>query len=283
MERRRFGRTGLEVPVVGLGTWQTFDLGRGQEPAARDVVDAVWEGGTRFFDSSPMYGRAEGVLGRALRDRRAEALVATKIWTSSMAEARSQFEAQLEFFGGRVDLEQVHNLVGWRRHLAWLEEERGTGRIRFLGATHYAAGSFDVLEEVMRTGRIDAIQVPYNPVERDAERRILPLAVELDLGVIAMRPLGGGSLASRFDARELLKWTLADERVHVAIPATSTPVHGRTNTEAGAPPWPSPQERQALLRLSSTTGTVPPPPRPPGRAEAGSDHRPRPPDERRGA
>jgi aryl-alcohol dehydrogenase-like predicted oxidoreductase len=233
--------------VVGLGTWQTFDVGPSGESRAREVVDAVWEGGTRFFDSSPMYGRAEGVLGRALGERRSQALVATKIWTSSGAEARSQFEAQLQFFGGRVDVEQIHNLVGWREHLDWLEDERAAGRIGFLGATHYAARAFDELEEVMRTGRIDAIQVPYNPLERDAERRILPLAAELDLGVVAMRPLGGGSLIRRFDAHELLKWTLSDERVHVAIPATSRAAHARVNTEAGAPPWLAPDERNALV------------------------------------
>jgi aryl-alcohol dehydrogenase-like predicted oxidoreductase len=246
MERRRFGRTGLEVPVVGLGTWQTFDLRPRDELVAREVVDAVWEAGTRFFDSSPMYGRAEAVLGRALGEHRADAFVATKIWTSSPTEARDQLFDQLEFFGGRIDLEQIHNLVGWRRHLDWLEEERGEGRIEFLGATHYSASAFDELEEVMRTGRIDAIQVPYNPLEREAERRILPLAAELDLGVIAMRPLGGGTLASRFDADELLKWTLADERVHVAIPATSSVEHARSNTAAGAPPWPSSDTREAL-------------------------------------
>jgi aryl-alcohol dehydrogenase-like predicted oxidoreductase len=247
MERRRFGRTGWEVPVVGLGTWQTFDVGRTGEGAAREVVEAVWEGGTRFFDSSPMYGRAEGVLGRALADRRADALVATKIWASSMSEARSQFEAQLEFFGGRVELEQVHNLVAWREHLDWLEEERDARKIGFLGATHYAASAFDALEDVMRSGRIDTIQVPYNPLERDAERRILPLAAELDLGVIAMRPLGGGSLVRRFDASELLKWTLADERVHVAIPATSSTLHAKANTQAGQPPWPTRSQRDELL------------------------------------
>lgn len=249
MECRRFGRTGWEVPVVGLGTWQTFDVDPGEEHVAREVVDAVWKGGTRFFDSSPMYGRAERVLGRAVGARRQEALIATKIWTSSMADARRQFGAQLEFFGGRVDLEQVHNLVAWREHLDWMEDERAAGRIGFLGATHYAAGAFGELETVMRTGRIDAIQVPYNPLEREAERRILPLAAELDLGVIAMRPLGGGSLVSRFDAAELLKWTLADERVHVAIPATSSAAHAVTNTRAGAPPWPSPEERQRLISL----------------------------------
>lgn len=250
MERRRFGRTGWEVPVVGLGTWQTFDVGADEEGRAREVVDAVSKDGTRFFDSSPMYGRAEAVLGRALGERRRDAIVATKIWTSSMVEGRSQFSAQLEFFGGHVDLEQIHNLVAWREHLEWLEDERAAGRISFLGATHYSPSSFDQLEEIMRTGRIDAIQVPYNPLEREAARKILPLATELDLGVVAMRPLGGGSLVRRFDAAELLKWTLADERVHVAIPATSNAAHAKTNTEAGAPPWPSQEERETLVKLA---------------------------------
>lgn len=234
MEHRRFGRTGWEVPVVGLGTWQTFDLAHTEERIARDVVDAVWEAGTRFFDSSPMYGRAEGVLGRALGDRRSQATVATKIWTSSAADARRQFAAQMDFFGGRVDLEQIHNLVQWRRHLDWLEEERAAGRITFLGATHYAPSAFAELEQVMRTGRIDAIQVPYNRIENEAARRILPLAAELDLGVIAMRPLAGGSLTCQFDATELLKWTLSDERIHVAIPATSSVEHARANAAAGS-------------------------------------------------
>lgn len=150
MERRRFGRTGWEVPVVGLGTWQTFDVGPDGAQGARAVVDEVWQGGTRFFDSSPMYGRAEGVLGRALGERRDEAMVATKIWTSARAEARRQFDAQLDYFGGRVDLEQIHNLVGWQEHLDWLEEQREAGRIRCLGATHYAASAFGELERVMR-------------------------------------------------------------------------------------------------------------------------------------
>lgn len=246
MERRRFGRTEWQVPVVGLGTWQTFNVARGEERAAQEVVLTVWEAGTRLFDSSPMYGRAEVVLGRALGDRREKALVATKIWSASMVDGREQFENQLRLYGGRVDLEQVHNLVGWRAHIDWLDEERQAGRIGFLGATHYAPSMFGELETLMRTGRIDAIQIPYNPVEREAERRILPLAAELDLGVIAMRPLGGGHLARRSDASELLKWTLSDERVHVAIPATASVAHARTNTAAGLGEWLSPAQRRAV-------------------------------------
>jgi len=245
LETRRFGRSGLDVPVVGLGTWQTFDVGPEGEQRAREVVEAVFDAGTRLFDSSPMYGRAEGVLGRALDGLRDEAFVATKIWTSSPAKARSQFEGQLGFYG-RVELEQIHNLVAWEQHLEWLEDERNAGRIDLIGATHYDDGAFGELERIMETGRIDAIQIPYNPVEREVEERILPLAAELDLGVIAMRPLGGGSLVGELDPAELLKWTLSDERVHVAIPATSSVAHASANTAAGAPPWLSSERRRAL-------------------------------------
>ena len=191
----------------------------------------VWEAGTRLFDSSPMYGRAQQVLAGALGERRSEAIVATKIWTPSAEEARAQFDEQMGLYG-RVEIEQIHNLVAWREHLPWLEQERDAGRIDLIGATHYSPSAFDELEDVMRTGRIDAIQIPYNPEERDAETRILPLAAELNLGVIAMRPLGAGALVRRNEATELLKWTLSDERVHVAIPATSNPEHARANAQA---------------------------------------------------
>ncbi len=194
----------------------------------------VWEAGTRLFDSSPMYGRAQQVLAGALGERRSEAIVATKIWTPSAAEARAQFDEQIGLYG-RVEIEQIHNLVAWREHLPWLEQERDAGRIDLIGATHYSPSAFDELEDVMRTGRIDAIQIPYNPEERDAENRILPLAAELNLGVIAMRPLGAGALVHRYEATELLKWTLSDERMHVAIPATSNPEHARTNVVQRAP------------------------------------------------
>jgi aryl-alcohol dehydrogenase-like predicted oxidoreductase len=234
MERRRFGRSGVEVPIIGLGTWQTFDVGPEEEEQARLVVETVFEAGTRLFDTSPMYGRAEAVLARALGRQRDDALVATKIWTESADSASAQFEAQLELYG-RVELEQIHNLVAWEQHLPWLEEQRDAGRIDLIGATHYDEGAFGELERVMQTGRIDAVQIPYNPRERAAEQRILPLAAELDLGVIAMRPLGGGSLVRERDAAELLRWTLSDERVHVAIPATSSVAHARANVAAGTP------------------------------------------------
>ena len=245
MERRSLGKTGVEVPVVGLGTWLTFDLGPERQEVADRVVEAAFEQGVRLFDSSPMYGRAEEVLGRAFGGRRDEAFVATKIWTPSQEEGRFQFEDQLRHFGGRVDLEQIHNLVAWQEHLSWLQEERERGRVGLLGATHYQTSAFDELEAVMRSGQIDVVQVPYNPHEREVERRILPLAEELGLGVVVMRPFAERDLlpgppqgqlerlgvATWTEA--LLRWILADDRVTCVIPATSNPAHAAANAEAG--------------------------------------------------
>ena len=160
MERRSLGKTGVEVPVVGLGTWLTFDLGPDRQHIADQVVETAYESGTRVFDSSPMYGRAQEVLGQAVDGRRDDVFIASKIWTPSQEQGRFQLEAQLGYFGGRVDLEQVHNLVAWEQHLAWLEHEREQDRVRFLGATHYQSSAFEELELVMRSGRIDAIQIP---------------------------------------------------------------------------------------------------------------------------
>ncbi|HEV7918418.1 MAG TPA: aldo/keto reductase, partial [Solirubrobacterales bacterium] len=142
-------------------------------------------------------------------------------------------------------------LVGWREHLPWLEDQRAEGRVELIGVTHYLESSFDELEEAMRTGRIDIIQIPYNPLERAAERRILPLAEEIGLGVIAMRPLGGGALASQIDPSDLLRWTLSDPRVHVAIPATSSVDHALANASAGEGPWLSPEVREEITRRAT--------------------------------
>ncbi|HZD17552.1 MAG TPA: aldo/keto reductase [Actinomycetota bacterium] len=267
MEHREFGRTGLSLPVVGLGTWNVFDLPRSREWTARSVVRSAFGAGVRLVDSSPMYGRAELVLGRGLdaSGLRPSAFVATKVWTPDAAEGHRQLRAQLGMFGGRVDLEQVHNLVAWQDHLGWLEREHERGRVGWLGATHWSAAAADELLRVMRDGRVHAVQVPVNPHERWTEREVLPLAAELGLGVIAMRPFGEGSLLRRAPRdpallrdlgvrswpQALLKWTLSDPRVHVAIPATSSPEHAAENAAAGSPPWFDGPQRELVARLAT--------------------------------
>lgn len=256
MEERKLG------PVVGLGTWNTFG---GDDELARDVVSAGHGPGVRLFDSSPMYGHAERSLGAALQGRRNDAIVATKIWAPTVDQGRAQFDDQLAWFG-RVDVEQVHNLVSWREHLPWLETEREAGRIGRIGVTHYAPSAFRELAEALRTGRFETVQLPYNPFERECERELLPLAEELGIAVIAMRPLAEGELLERppgDDALEplrefgvdnwaqaLLKWALSDARIDVVIPATRNPLHAAQNAFAGEPPWFGPEERRFVERLA---------------------------------
>lgn len=260
MEERRLG------PVVGLGTYGTFaeDVG-----LAGEVVSAALAAGATVFDSSPMYGAAEASLGAALHGRRERATVATKIWTPNVADGRAQYAAQRRTFG-RVEILQVHNLVAWHEHLPWLEAERDAGRIDRIGVTHYDPHSFGELERALRTGRFDTVQIPLNPLERDSEERLLPLAEELGTAVIAMRPLGGtGGRRLRAEPpsetveclrsfgvttwpQALLKWCLSDARVDLAIPATSRPERMTANAAAGAPPWFGPEERALVERLACT-------------------------------
>jgi diketogulonate reductase-like aldo/keto reductase len=213
-----------------------------------------------------MYNGAEASLGAALRDRREGTVIATKIWAQSVAEGREQYRRQTEWFG-RVEIEQVHNLVAWREHLEWLEDERSAGRVDRLGVTHYAPHAFGELAEALRTRRFDVVQLPYNPHEREVERELLPLAAELGVAVIVMRPLGEGALVRRAPraeeleplrafgvdtwAQALLKWALSDDRVDAAIPATSRPERTAENAAAGEPPWFGPEERRLVERLAA--------------------------------
>jgi len=254
VEERRLG------PVVGLGTWNTFG---GDATLAREVVGAALDARCRLFDSSPMYRGAEASLGAALGGARPQARIATKIWASSTDEGREQFRRQVEWFG-RVEIEQIHNLVEWRGQLRWLERDRDEGRVDMLGVTHYSPHAFAELADALRTGRFDVVQLPLNPDERECERELLPLATELGIAVIVMRPLGEGSLLRRSPPVEalrelgveswpeaLLKWALSDERVDAVIPATRNPAHARANARAGDPPWFGSEERRLVERLAS--------------------------------
>ena len=265
------GRSGLIVPVIGVGTWKTFDVrGRAATDSARQRVDEALEAEAAFFDSSPMYGEAERVLGETLQGRRDQAIVATKVWAATEREGEAQVRRALAWFGGRVDLYQVHNLVAWPAQLRRLEGLRDEGAVAAIGATHWDPSAFEELAAVMRTGRITVIQIPYNPIERAVERTILPLADELHLGVVVMRPFGEGELMNRQPApsrlaplaefgvetwaQALLKWILTDRRCHVAIPATSRLGRTLANAKAGQPPWFGEKERELVTRLATDPG-----------------------------
>ncbi|HJQ18723.1 MAG TPA: aldo/keto reductase [Gemmatimonadaceae bacterium] len=269
MEHRPLGRSGLRVPVVGMGTWKTFDVhGDALARDRRGVAEAAIGAGTTLFDTSPMYGVAQDVLSRAVRDRRDEVIIADKLWTSSDREAREQMRRSLEWYDGRVDVYQVHNLVAWKERLTMLEELRDRGAVRVIGATHYQRSAFPELMRVMRTGRVGMVQIPYNAVDRAVEREVLPLAADLGLGVLIMQPLGTGALVQRSPATKqlaplapfgvttwaqaLLKWILSDARVSAVLPATSKAARAVENARAGDPPWFDGETREYVARLAAS-------------------------------
>ena len=263
MERRPFA--GIEVPVVGMGTSKTFDVAQ-VDDVRQQITDAALDAGATFVDSSPMYGHAERILGVTLDGRRDEAIVATKVWTPDDEEAERQIDASLRYFGGHVEVLQVHNLVSWGTRLDQIEARRDRGQVDIVAATHWQASAFDELEAVMQTGRVAAVQVPYNPRERDVERRILPLAAELGIGVILMRPFAAGGLVGRDVSpadlapladfgvstwpQALLKYGLSHPATSVSIPATTRPERMAENAAAGAGPWFGPGEKALVERLA---------------------------------
>jgi aryl-alcohol dehydrogenase-like predicted oxidoreductase len=267
MEQRILGKTGLQVPGIGMGTWRTFDIqGEGPYKNALRIIDTALEQQVTFFDSSPMYGAAEYVLGRTLQERRDEAFIATKIWTPMRAEAQKQIKRALSLFGNRIDLYQIHNLVNWREHLTLLEGLRESGHVRAIGITHYSSAAFREMRQIMQSGRIEVIQIPYNPFEREVEKELLPLAEEMEIGVVVMRPFAEGALMKhQLGAEELavfapfgvqtwaqvlLKWILSDRRCHVTIPATSQPQRVKENAIACSEPWFGEEERELVVRLA---------------------------------
>jgi diketogulonate reductase-like aldo/keto reductase len=258
------------LPVIGLGTWQTFDVGAGAAERAplREVLERFVALGGRAVDSSPMYGRAEGVVGDLAADLRLrDALfLATKVWTTGREAGVTQMEASLRHFRTRtLDLIQVHNLVVWRTHLATLREWKRAGRIRYLGVTHYTASAYADLERVMRAEALDFVQLNYSPVEREAERRLLPLAAERGIAVLVNRPFAEGALFRRVRgqavpswaaelgcgtwAQLFLKWIAAHPAVTSVIPATSRPEHLMDNMQALLGPLPDAATRDRIAAL----------------------------------
>jgi aryl-alcohol dehydrogenase-like predicted oxidoreductase len=262
MESRNLGR--VSVPVVGLGTWRRLEAAAAAG-RHRELIDTAIAAGIRLVDTSPMYGGAERLLADAVDGKRDQVVIADKVWTPSPQEGVAQLARAVDWYGGRVDLMQIHNLVAWAAHLPMLEAAREQGLVGLIGATHYSAAAFPELADLMATGRIDAVQVPYNPLQREVERTILPLADELGLGVLVMRPLGEGRLVRHQPSpaelaplrpfgvttwvQALIKWGLSDPRVHVSLAATAHPERLPENAAAGSPPWFGPEERALVLDL----------------------------------
>ena len=253
LAQRTIPSSGESIPAIGLGTWRTFDVGRGADERAplKEVLQKFVELGGKVIDSSPMYGAAEAVAGDLAAELKlADRLFwATKVWTSGAAAGVKQMEASLRHFRvTRLDLMQIHNLLDWRTHLRTLREWKQAGRVRYIGVTHYTAGAYDELERVLRAEPLDFVQVNYSIGEREAERRILPLARDRGVAVLANRPFAEGGLfqrvraqsvppwAAEFDcdswAQFFLKWILADPAVTCAIPGTSRPQHLADNLKA---------------------------------------------------
>jgi diketogulonate reductase-like aldo/keto reductase len=255
------------VPVVGLGTWQTFDVGADRDALAqrREVLHILFEAGGRVVDSSPMYGRAEATVGTLLSDMGAhdKAFLATKVWTSGEAAGIAQMRASFAKLQAPViDLMQVHNLVDWRTHLrtlrAWKEKEQ----LRYIGLTHYTEASLDELAAIIRQERVDFLQFAYSIDVRAAERHLLPLAAERGVAVLVNRPFGSGALFRQVRGRTLpdwaaeldcaswaqffLKFILGHAAVTCVIPGTARPDHARDNVAAGMGRLPDEAQRRRM-------------------------------------
>jgi len=269
MLTRVIPRSAVPLPVIGLGTWQTFDP-RARTPAVmqqlEETLRTLVERGGRVVDSSPMYGAAEGVVGElaeraALLDR---LFMATKVWTSGRSQGIRQMERSAALMRRRVlDLMQVHNLLDWRTHLETLVEWRREGRVRHIGVTHYTPNAFAELERVVTREPIDVVQLPYSVAQREAEGRLLAAARDAGVAVLVNVPFGGGDLLRTLLRRPLpddvkgwadswpqalLKYVLADPAVTCVIPGTSNPRHMLDNAAAGSGRLPDARERRALVR-----------------------------------
>ena len=264
---RPIPRSGEPLPVIGMGTWLTFDIGRSAFDLARrrQVLQAYYAGGGRVIDSSPMYGRAEAVLGELLPQlpEARRSFSATKVWTTGREAGVRQMQESLRLWGlPRFDLMQIHNMVDWEVHLTTLKEWKAQGRIRYIGITTSHGRRHDALEAAMRREDFDFIQLTYSLADRSAERRLLPLAVERGMAVIANRPFDGGALVDRLNGSRLppwaarigcsnwaqvcLKWIVSHPAVTCAIPATTNPDHARENVGALRGPLPDAELRRTI-------------------------------------
>jgi len=272
MLRRPIPRTAESLPVIGLGTWQTFDVGSSESARAplRDVLRELVRGGGNVVDSSPMYGQSEIVVGdlAAELNLHKELFLATKVWTSGREAGIRQMEQSFQHLRTkRMDLMQVHNLVDWRTHLVTLRQWKEQGKVRYIGVTHYTASAYDELAQVLKSEELDFVQINYSIIEREAEQRILPLAAERGIAVLVNRPFAQSGLFSKVRGKSLpawakeigcaswaqffLKFVISHPNVTCAIPGTSNVEHLIDNMQAGTPPLPDQATRERMARLTS--------------------------------
>ncbi len=267
MLARRIPSSGESLPVIGLGTSQTFDIaGEGADfDAALEVTRLFARGGGRLVDSSPMYGAAESAVGRLAAQAGAadKLFYATKVWTRGREAGIAQMQTSMQRMGvKRIDLMQVHNLLDTAVHLTTLRDWKREGKIRYVGVTHYHSGAYAELEQVMKSEALDFVQLNYSLAEREAEERLLPLAAEKGIAVLVNRPFADGALFQRVRGRPLpavakeagcetwaqyfLKWILGHPAANCAIPATRNPKHILDNLGAGTGPMPDAQLRKRM-------------------------------------
>lgn len=261
--------SGEPLPVVGLGTWQQFDVGpdAAERTALKKVLTGLVELGGSVVDSSPMYGRAERVVGElsaelGLTD---DIFGATKVWTSGRESGIEQMNRSMDRMHQQpMDLMQVHNLTDWQTHLDTLQDWKAKGKIRYTGVTHYVTSAFDQLANIITSRDIDIVQLPYSIQTTQAEKHLLPLAAKHDVGVIVNEPFEGGSLFGLIDNEPLPDWTasfdceswaqfflkyiLAHGAVTCVIPGTSDPEHVRDNVRAGYGALPDDDTRKRMRR-----------------------------------
>ena len=273
MLTRSIPSSGEKLPVIGLGTWQAFDVGLTADSRRQleEVLSLFVKFGGRVIDSSPMYGRAEEVIGdlTATLGILDKLFLATKVWTHGKESGVKSMERSMALLRTkRIDLMQVHNLVDVHTHLATLREWKEQGRIRYVGITHHEAGAFGEMEKLMRSEKLDFVQINYSLMEPQAEQSLLPLARERGIAVLANRPFGAGDLfdkvrskplpdwASEFDCRSwaqfFLKWIVAHSAITCAIPATNKPGHLEDNMQGGTGRLPDPKTRRRMVEFVSS-------------------------------
>jgi diketogulonate reductase-like aldo/keto reductase len=267
MLTRLIPSTQQPLPVIGLGTWQTFDVrSRAQHPQLAAVLEALHQAGGTLIDSSPMYGRAEEVVGELTTQSAAQEqfFYATKVWTQGREAGLRQMEDSLrKMRRPALDLMQIHNLVDWKTHLPTLRAWQAAGRIRYIGITHYTDGMHGELERVLRAEPVDFVQFNYSILDRHAEQRLLPAAADLGVATLINRPFTEGSLLARVRneavpewaqqelgigswAQFFLKFIISHPAVTCVIPGTSRPKHMLDNLEAGIGNLPDTAQREKM-------------------------------------